>query len=256
MPFEDFNDDGQVPSTPTLFVPHRGTDGFAEAINSPLLPVRFHFEGDSRSPAQGLAQLATQGDLGMDDTRINLMVGDDEASGRSVPTTPLQTTAPVSLMASGPTSEGLVESSQSVPATRTSLTPPPCGGDEPDTDPSHSKPGSDQAGSSGAMPGGGQAETSSEDRPGTSSGEAGTGDPSAEGDSRQQQQQKPIKRIVWGETSSSALPPLQQPPQSGLGVEQRPRNVAQRGGSRGRMLHRNVAYRGRGRGGPRMQQWK
>ena len=32
IPFEDFNDDGQVPSTPTLFVPHRGTDGFAEAI--------------------------------------------------------------------------------------------------------------------------------------------------------------------------------------------------------------------------------
>ncbi|XP_030839084.1 nucleoprotein TPR isoform X3 [Strongylocentrotus purpuratus] len=159
IPFEDVNDDGQVPSTPTLFVPHRGTDGFAEAINSPLLPVRFHFEGDSRSPAQGLAQLATQGDLGMDDTRINLMVGEDEASGRSVPTTPLQTTAPghpwdrpsqMSLLASGISpSEGLLEASQSVPATRTSITPPPSGGDEPDTEPGQTKPGFDQAGSSG-----------------------------------------------------------------------------------------------------------
>ncbi|XP_041484562.1 nucleoprotein TPR-like isoform X2 [Lytechinus variegatus] len=253
-PFEDVNDDGQVPSTPTLFVPHRGNDGFAEAINSPLLPVRFQFEGDSRSPAPGLAQLATQGDLGMDDTRINLMVGEDEASGRSVPTTPLQTTAPVTLLASGTSpSEGL-EGWQSVPATRTSITPPPSGKDEPDTEPDKPKPGVDQAGTGGGQP---ESGTASEDKPGPSSGDAtatetARSEPSSTTSTEGDVRPKPTP-IVWSNSPSQSSSQSQ----SGLSLEQRPRNVAHRGNrGRGRMLNRNVAYRGRGnRGGPRTQ-WK
>ncbi|XP_033645246.1 nucleoprotein TPR-like [Asterias rubens] len=126
-PFEDFGDDRQVPSTPTLFVPRR-TDGFAEAINSPLLQGRFHFGGSDsepmRSAAPGLAQLATQGDLGMDDTRINLLGGDDDG-GRSVPTTPLQTHAPATALTASPISHAhespsssSQDTSRSVPALR------------------------------------------------------------------------------------------------------------------------------------------
>jgi nucleoprotein TPR len=78
--------DGIVPSTPTLFVPRRG-DSFAEALNSPRVPQgRFVFSS-SIPEASALSQLASEGTLGVDDTRMDLSQFDD--NGRSVPTTPL-----------------------------------------------------------------------------------------------------------------------------------------------------------------------
>ncbi|GFY37217.1 nucleoprotein TPR [Trichonephila inaurata madagascariensis] len=90
--FEE-GDDGIVPSTPTLYVPRR-TDGFAEAVSSPHVPqVRFLFSSSDNSPTQqGLSQLASQGALGVDDTRMDLSQFDE--GGRSVPSTPIQVSPP------------------------------------------------------------------------------------------------------------------------------------------------------------------
>ncbi|XP_019645080.1 PREDICTED: nucleoprotein TPR-like [Branchiostoma belcheri] len=128
--FEDV-DDCTVPSTPTLFVPRR-TDGFAEALNSPQIQgVRFSFGPPSeiaemQRAQPGLAQLATQGALGMDDTHMDLLGGEDEGSGRSVPTTPVQLTAPVTVFSEGGPSVlehvemSTVQSIPRVPSPRTS----------------------------------------------------------------------------------------------------------------------------------------
>uniref|UniRef100_UPI00358F2151 nucleoprotein TPR isoform X2 n=1 Tax=Myxine glutinosa TaxID=7769 RepID=UPI00358F2151 len=115
--FED--DDSMVPSTPTLPVPHR-TDDFAQAINSPQVArmPRFQFGppeelSASTSGQSDLRQLASQGGLGMYETPICLQPASEDDGGRSVPTTPLQPTAPACVF------EGLVEQtenpSQSVP---------------------------------------------------------------------------------------------------------------------------------------------
>ncbi|XP_052775789.1 nucleoprotein TPR-like isoform X2 [Mya arenaria] len=99
--FEDM-DDCTVPSTPTLHVPRHG-DGFAEAIHSPQVAQRFVFGSGSgeqqRLTLSGLAQLENQPGLGMgmDDTRMDLSQL-DEGSGRSVPSTPLPTSAPVTII--------------------------------------------------------------------------------------------------------------------------------------------------------------
>lgn len=80
--------DGIVPSTPTLFVPRRG-DVFSEALNSPRVPQgRFVFSSTVPEATPGLSQLASEGTLGVDDTRMDLSQFDDN-NGRSVPTTPL-----------------------------------------------------------------------------------------------------------------------------------------------------------------------
>ncbi|CAE1241745.1 TPR [Acanthosepion pharaonis] len=93
-PFEE-GDDCTVPSTPTLCVPRR-TDGFAEAVNYPQVPQRFVFgPGDGVGPSE----LASQGALGMDDTRMDLSQFDDGQT-RNVPTTPHQIT-PLGGSASG-----------------------------------------------------------------------------------------------------------------------------------------------------------
>ncbi|XP_022089783.1 nucleoprotein TPR-like isoform X2 [Acanthaster planci] len=267
-PFDDIGDDRQVPSTPTLFVPRR-TDGFAEAINSPLLQGRFHFGGSdsepSRSMAPALAQLATQGDLGLDDTRINLL-GGDEDGGRSVPTTPLQTHAPATVLTSSPSSQAQDSSpasqdtSRSVPATSSEPGPPQLqqqqqqgagDQDEPDTLPSEVPQ------SSPAPP-----DTSSEEQvtlptaePQRSQGEESTSAvPSAEGaesrdrpeqsgstESGQGERPKP-KRIVWQDSPGSGQS-QQRPQQSRGGTAIR---------SRGRFIQRsfprgaNAGTRGRG----------
>ncbi|XP_071964047.1 nucleoprotein TPR-like isoform X2 [Antedon mediterranea] len=138
VPFEDVGDDRLVPSTPTLFVP-RADGGFAEVINSPLLQSsRFHFgpPGEAETTRPGLAQLETQERLGMDETRINPLLGDDDG-GRSVPTTPLMPHAPVSIAASNSVSESSdVVPSISVPITVVSTSQMAAGSDEPDTEPS------------------------------------------------------------------------------------------------------------------------
>ncbi|XP_075935829.1 nucleoprotein TPR-like isoform X4 [Anarhichas minor] len=125
--FDD--DDRMVPSTPTLVVPHR-TDGFAEAIHSPQvagLSTRFRFgPPDDLLPQTSashsdLGQLASQGGLGMYESPLFLAAHDEDGGGRSVPTTPLQVAAPVTVFTESLPSDGADNmASQSVPMVTTS----------------------------------------------------------------------------------------------------------------------------------------
>ncbi|XP_069794284.1 translocated promoter region b, nuclear basket protein isoform X2 [Narcine bancroftii] len=137
-------DDRMVPSTPTLVVPHR-SDGFAEAIHSPQVTgvPRFRFGppedmNQTSSSQSDLGQLASQGGLGMYETPIYLAaVHEDESGGRSVPTTPLQVHAPVTVFNEGPQTDITEHASQSVPMVATSTsnlssTVEPGGGDDGD----------------------------------------------------------------------------------------------------------------------------
>ncbi|XP_062610005.1 nucleoprotein TPR-like [Saccostrea cucullata] len=114
--FEE-GEDGIVPSTPTLFVPNRG-DGYAEVVSSPRISnQRFTFGALSESSlAQPeLGELASQGALGgMESTSMDLSEL-DEGTGRSVPSTPLRTTAPVPVI-----SEAAIASALNPQATATS----------------------------------------------------------------------------------------------------------------------------------------
>ncbi|XP_051554060.1 nucleoprotein TPR-like isoform X2 [Myxocyprinus asiaticus] len=123
--FDD--DDRMVPSTPTLVVPHR-TDGFAEAIHSPQVAgvPRFRFGPpedmmpQASSSHSDLSHLATHGGLGMYECPLFLPSHDDESGGRSVPTTPLQVAAPVTVFTESHTSDVAETASQSVPMVSTS----------------------------------------------------------------------------------------------------------------------------------------
>ncbi|XP_029380856.1 nucleoprotein TPR-like [Echeneis naucrates] len=120
--FDD--DDRMVPSTPTLVVPHR-TDGFAEAIHSPQvagLSTRFRFGPpedllpQTSASHSDLGQLASQGGLGMYESPLFLPANDEDGGGRSVPTTPLQVAAPVTVFTDTlPSDSGDNMASQSVP---------------------------------------------------------------------------------------------------------------------------------------------
>nr|DBA17744.1 TPA: hypothetical protein GDO54_016072 [Pyxicephalus adspersus] len=121
--FDD--EDRTVPSTPTLVVPHR-TDGFAEAIHSPQVAgvPRFRFGPPEDMPQASsshsdLGQLASQGGLGMYETPL-FLAHEEESGGRSVPTTPLQVAAPVSVFAENPSADTSDHASQSVPMVTTS----------------------------------------------------------------------------------------------------------------------------------------
>ncbi|XP_077133726.1 nucleoprotein TPR isoform X3 [Ranitomeya variabilis] len=121
--FDD--EDRTVPSTPTLVVPHR-TDGFAEAIHSPQVAgvPRFRFGPPEDMPQASsshsdLGQLASQGGLGMYETPL-FLAHEEESGGRSVPTTPLQVAAPVSVFAENPVADTSDHASQSVPMVTTS----------------------------------------------------------------------------------------------------------------------------------------
>ncbi|KAB1258624.1 Nucleoprotein TPR [Camelus dromedarius] len=125
--FDD--EDRTVPSTPTLVVPHR-TDGFAEAIHSPQVAgvPRFRFGPPEDMPQTSsshsdLGQLASQGELslglGMYETPL-FLAHEEESGGRSVPTTPLQVAAPVTVFTESTTSDASEHASQSVPMVTTS----------------------------------------------------------------------------------------------------------------------------------------
>ncbi|XP_063796301.1 nucleoprotein TPR [Pseudophryne corroboree] len=121
--FDD--EDRTVPSTPTLVVPHR-TDGFAEAIHSPQVAgvPRFRFGPPEDMPQASsshsdLGQLASQGGLGMYETPL-FLAHEEDSGGRSVPTTPLQVAAPVSVFAENPSADTSDHASQSVPMVTTS----------------------------------------------------------------------------------------------------------------------------------------
>ncbi|XP_057713780.1 nucleoprotein TPR-like isoform X1 [Corythoichthys intestinalis] len=136
--FDD--DDRMVPSTPTLVVPHR-TDGFAEAIHSPQvagLSTRFRFGPpedllpQSSASHSDLGQLASQGGLGMYESPLFLPAHDEDGGGRSVPTTPLQVAAPVTVFTESlPSDSGDNMASQSVPMV-TASTAIPAPGDDVD----------------------------------------------------------------------------------------------------------------------------
>ncbi|XP_056597198.1 nucleoprotein TPR [Triplophysa dalaica] len=123
--FDD--DDRMVPSTPTLVVPHR-TDGFAEAIHSPQVAgvPRFRFGPpedmmpQASSSHSDLSHLATHGGLGMYECPLFLPTHDEESGGRSVPTTPLQVAAPVTVFTECHPSDVSETASQSVPMVTTS----------------------------------------------------------------------------------------------------------------------------------------
>lgn len=96
--FDESADDRIVPSTPTLYVPRR-TDGDAVSSPHPQVPnARFTFTETSRSSSSTAdAQLLPEG---IDDTRMDLSQLDESGTavsgtrgvtGRSVPTTPQQT---------------------------------------------------------------------------------------------------------------------------------------------------------------------
>uniref|UniRef100_A0A8C5I1Y1 Nucleoprotein TPR n=1 Tax=Gouania willdenowi TaxID=441366 RepID=A0A8C5I1Y1_GOUWI len=116
-------DDRMVPSIPTLVVPHQ-SDNFDQAIHSPQVAgvPRFRFglsdEQTSSSSHSDLGQLASQGGLGIFESPLFLTSHDEESGGRSVPTAPLQVTAPVfGEVAQSDTPE---PASQSVPTVSTS----------------------------------------------------------------------------------------------------------------------------------------
>ncbi|XP_067273803.1 translocated promoter region b, nuclear basket protein isoform X2 [Pseudorasbora parva] len=120
--FED--DDRMVPSTPTLIPPR--SDGFAEAIHSPQVAgvSRFRFGPSDDLPQTSsshsdLGQLPSQG-LGMYDSSVFLGAHEEESGGRSVPTTPLQIAAPVTILSETVPSEANEHASQSVPMVSTS----------------------------------------------------------------------------------------------------------------------------------------
>ncbi|XP_070764710.1 translocated promoter region b, nuclear basket protein [Enoplosus armatus] len=123
--FDD--DDRMVPSTPTLVVPHRA-DGCDQAIHSPQVAgvprFRFGLSEDmpqtSSSSHSDLGQLASQGGLGMYESPLFLATHEEESGGRSVPTTPLQVAAPVTVFSEVAQSDTTEHASQSVPMVSTS----------------------------------------------------------------------------------------------------------------------------------------
>ncbi|XP_024129067.1 nucleoprotein TPR isoform X2 [Oryzias melastigma] len=140
MPFFD-EDDRMVPSTPTLVVPHR-TDGFAEAIHSPQvshLPISFRFGApedllpQTSASHSDLGQLASHGGLGMYESPLFLAAHDEDGGGRSVPTTPLQVAAPMTVFTETLPSDTVDNmASQSVPmvTASTEMVPAADDGDE------------------------------------------------------------------------------------------------------------------------------
>ncbi|XP_066254200.1 nucleoprotein TPR isoform X1 [Euwallacea similis] len=86
---EGMLDDGIVPSTPTLF-PHRRSDGFGEAVSSPHVPTsatgRFTFNESQLA----IGGTAAQGREPPEHNLLEVPQVDDHSTGRSVPTTPLQ----------------------------------------------------------------------------------------------------------------------------------------------------------------------
>ncbi|XP_074025813.1 nuclear basket protein megator isoform X2 [Leptinotarsa decemlineata] len=81
---EEIGDDGIVPSTPTLYAPRR-SDGFGEAVSSPHVPTSgsFTFNESSQHNISGSNEVVPEQTLDSG----NL---DETSTGRSVPTTPLQ----------------------------------------------------------------------------------------------------------------------------------------------------------------------
>uniref|UniRef100_A0A672JJM1 Nucleoprotein TPR n=1 Tax=Salarias fasciatus TaxID=181472 RepID=A0A672JJM1_SALFA len=154
-------DDRMVPSTPTLVVPHR-SDGFDQAIHSPQVAgvPRFRFGPSddmpqtSSSSHSDLGQLASQGGLGMYESPLFLATHEEESGGRSVPTTPLQVAAPVTMFSEVAQSDATEHASQSVPMVSTStpsLVVPGSAGAGEERDNISLEPDSDRGGAEGSV---------------------------------------------------------------------------------------------------------
>ncbi|XP_071164585.1 nucleoprotein TPR-like isoform X1 [Mytilus edulis] len=231
--YED-GEDGIVPSTPTLYIPMRG-DGFAEAISSPMVQQRFTFGLSSSESHSDLAQLESQRACGMDDTRMDLSQL-QEGSGRSVPSTPLRTTAPVSisesaLAAAAAASQAATESTQGTEESHSTQDVP--GLLEEQTEPDSTDTG-DNA----------QGVDDTDGQPGTSA-DSGEQDGASRDDTSDRSDEKPkIQPIVWeagaairtqtGHTGPSfrSRPPRRgQPPYQGHNQQRGRGQFSQRGRS-------------------------
>ncbi|XP_034002846.1 translocated promoter region b, nuclear basket protein isoform X2 [Trematomus bernacchii] len=139
------DDDSIVPCTPTLVVPHRseGLDNSSQVAGVPRF--RFGFSDDSPqtslSSHSDLGQLASQGGLGMFESPLFLAPHEEESGGRSVPTTPLQVTAPVNIFSEAQ-SDSTEHASQSVPIV--SMSTPGGAGSGEDRDDALLEPDSDR----------------------------------------------------------------------------------------------------------------
>uniref|UniRef100_A0A3B3W194 Translocated promoter region b, nuclear basket protein n=2 Tax=Poecilia latipinna TaxID=48699 RepID=A0A3B3W194_9TELE len=119
-------DDRMVPSIPSLVPPR--SEGFDQAIHSPQVAgvprFRFGLSEDvpqtNSSSHSDLGQLASQGGLGMYESPLFLATHEEESGGRSVPTTPLQAAAPVTVFSEAAQSDTTEHASQSVPMVSTS----------------------------------------------------------------------------------------------------------------------------------------
>ncbi|KAM4548847.1 translocated promoter region b, nuclear basket protein isoform 3-T3 [Odontesthes bonariensis] len=117
-------DDRMVPSTPTLVGPHR-PDGFDQVIHSPQVAgvPRFRFGASEDMPQTSSSSHADLGQLaqgGLYESSLYLTPHEEESGGRSVPTTPLQVTAPVTVFSEAAQSDSTEHASQSVPMVSTS----------------------------------------------------------------------------------------------------------------------------------------
>ncbi|XP_022906241.2 nucleoprotein TPR [Onthophagus taurus] len=79
---EEGGDDGIVPSTPTLYVPRR-SDGFGEAVSSPHVPTSGRFTFNESVPPSNASNEV------IPEQTLEIPI-DDNGTGRSVPSTPLQ----------------------------------------------------------------------------------------------------------------------------------------------------------------------
>ncbi|TNN35644.1 Nucleoprotein TPR [Liparis tanakae] len=157
-------DDRMVPSTPTLVLPQR-SDGFDQTIHSPQVAgvprFRFGLSDDvpqTSSSSSDLGQLASHGGkrglrvnrreesltpqrtdvsipslvsagLGMYESPLFLATHEEESGGRTVPTTPSQVSAPVTIFSEAAQSDAPGDhASQSVPMVSTSTPGPGAGG--------------------------------------------------------------------------------------------------------------------------------
>ncbi|KAK6179173.1 hypothetical protein SNE40_011593 [Patella caerulea] len=244
-------EDGLVPSTPTLSIPIRRADGFAEAINSPAGPQRFVFGAEGSVSQPELAQLESQRALGMDDTRMDLSQFDE---GRSP--VPVSQLVPRSGSASTDSTSVVPSTSGTVQSTETNVTEV---ADVPDADNEFEE--DDEALLEGLQ---GEEDTTDDVKPEEETGEIEGGediegvpststgvtqdDDKATGDNTGAGRRK-IQKIVWSEEQASNTPTA---PPTGPVVQHTRGRTARRGrGGVWRGQHFTPGSRGGPRGGYR-----
>ncbi|XP_055956661.1 nucleoprotein TPR isoform X2 [Patella vulgata] len=244
-------EDGLVPSTPTLSIPIRRADGFAEAINSPAGPQRFVFGAEGSVSQPVLAQLESQRALGMDDTRMDLSQFDE---GRSP--VPVSQLVPRSGSASTDSTSVVPSTSGTVQSTESNVTEV---ADVPDAD--NEFEDDDEALLEGLQ---GEEDTTDDVKPEEETGEVEGGediegvpststgvthdDDKATGDNTGAGRRK-IQKIVWSEEQASNTPTA--PPTAPVVQHTRGRTARRGRGGLWRGQHFTPGSRGGPRGGYR-----